>query len=67
MYLSGPALDGAIWGGCILAAALGVHHLLLPVVAMTLLASLANQCLVFMRTDLYFVVQDLTGCRNLYG
>ncbi|WSG22698.1 hypothetical protein OHB30_17725 [Streptomyces europaeiscabiei] len=67
VYLSGPALDGAIWGGCILAVALGVHHLLLPVVAMTLLASLANQCLVFMRTDLYFVVQDLTGCRNLYG
>lgn len=25
------------------------------------------QLLVFMRTDVYFVVQDLAGCRNLYG
>ncbi|MEV4621416.1 hypothetical protein AB0J74_22245 [Asanoa sp. NPDC049573] len=25
------------------------------------------QFLLFMRTDLYFVLQDLTGSRNLYG
>ena len=28
---------------------------------------LASQLLVFMRTDLYFLLQDLTGCRNLFG
>ncbi|MEU6087861.1 hypothetical protein ABZ865_13760 [Streptomyces sp. NPDC047085] len=67
VYLSGLALDGAVWGGCLLALAAGVRSPLLPVVAMTLVTSFANQCLVFMRTDLYFVVQDLTGCRNLYS
>ncbi|MEV4228955.1 hypothetical protein AB0J81_17975 [Streptomyces bobili] len=67
VYLSGLALDGAIWGGCVVARFLGWDSPLLSVIAMTLLAALANQCLVFMRTDLYFVVQDLTGCRNLYA
>lgn len=28
---------------------------------------IAPQFLLFMRTDLYFVLQDLTGCRNLYA
>ena len=28
---------------------------------------LATQLMVFMRTDLYFVLQDLTGCANLYA
>lgn len=67
VYLSGMALDGVIWGGCLLARGWGVDWALLPVMVMTLFLALANQCLVFMRTDLYFVVQDLTGCRNLYG
>jgi hypothetical protein len=31
------------------------------------LVTLPFQFLVFMRTDLYYVLQDLTGCRNLYG
>lgn len=31
------------------------------------LLPLPFQCMVFTRTDLYFVLQDLTGCRNLYG
>ncbi|GGW32208.1 hypothetical protein GCM10010503_04960 [Streptomyces lucensis JCM 4490] len=67
VYLSGLAVDGAVWGGCLLALAAGVRSPLLPVAALTLVTSFANQCLVFMRTDLYFVAQDLTGCRNLYS
>ncbi|MGW1717682.1 hypothetical protein [Streptomyces sp. NPDC002156] len=67
VYLSGIALDAAIWGACVLARFLGGDFALLPVIAMTLVAAFANQCLVFMRTDLYFVIQDLTGCRNLYA
>ncbi|MGW2742483.1 hypothetical protein [Streptomyces sp. NPDC001450] len=67
VYLSGIAVDAMVWGGCLLARCLGANWALLPVVAMTLITALANQCLVFMRTDLYFVIQDLTGCRNLYG
>jgi hypothetical protein len=39
----------------------------LGAVALLALASLPFQCLLFMRTDLYFVVQDLARCRNLYG
>lgn len=66
VYLSGLALDGVVWGGCLLARRLGVEWVLLPVITMTLVTSLAGQCLVFMRTDLYFVIQDLTGCRDLY-
>ncbi|WP_333761842.1 hypothetical protein [Streptomyces sp. IBSBF 2390] len=67
VYLSGITLDAMVCGGCLLARCLGVNWPLLPVVTMTLITALANQCLVFMRTDLYFVIQDLTGCRNLYG
>lgn len=66
VYLSGIVLDSVIWGGCLLARAWGADFVLLPVVVATLFLALANQCLVFMRTDLYFVVQDLTGCRNLF-
>ncbi|MFB7244333.1 hypothetical protein CW362_24375 [Streptomyces populi] len=67
VYLSGIAVDGMVWGGCLLARCLGADWALLPVIMMTLLTALAGQCLLFMRTDLYFVAQDLTGCRNLYG
>ncbi|MFL9656401.1 hypothetical protein ACJ7VE_22110 [Streptomyces sp. PB17] len=66
VYLSGIVLDAVIWGGCLLARGWGADGVLLPVIVATLFLALANQCLVFMRTDLYFVVQDLTGCRNLF-
>ncbi|WP_404793732.1 hypothetical protein [Streptomyces tendae] len=66
VYLSGIVLDAVIWGGCLLARGWGADWVLLPVIVATLFLALANQCLVFMRTDLYFVVQDLTGCRNLF-
>jgi putative peptide zinc metalloprotease protein len=35
--------------------------------AMLALLFLPAQLLLFVRTDLYFVLQDLTGCRNLYA
>jgi hypothetical protein len=38
----------------------------LAVAALLSLLQLPFQFLVFMRTDLYFVIQDLTGCRNLH-
>ncbi|MFJ6686994.1 hypothetical protein [Streptomyces werraensis] len=67
VYLSGIALDGVIFGGCLLARGGGADWPLLPVIAVTLFLTLTTQCLVFMRTDLYFVIQDLTGCRNLFS
>jgi hypothetical protein len=67
VYVSGMTLDGVIWGGCLLARGWGADWVLLPVIVATLFLTLATQCLVFMRTDLYFVIQDLTGCRNLFS
>ncbi|MET7475656.1 hypothetical protein ABZT17_15005 [Streptomyces sp. NPDC005648] len=43
-----------------------VHRLLAATVLWALLP-LTFQLMVFMRTDVYFVLQDLTGCRDLYG
>jgi hypothetical protein len=45
----------------------GLAHRLAIVVAITAMTSLGLQLLIFMRTDVYFIVQDLTGSRNLYG
>lgn len=67
VYLSGLALDGALASACLIALAAGLRNPLLPVVFLTLLYTIAGQCLIFMRTDLYFVLQDLSGCRDLYG
>ncbi|WP_424530813.1 hypothetical protein ACOZ38_13530 [Sphaerisporangium viridialbum] len=67
VYLAGMAVDAALLGGCLAAMALFGTHPLPSVVALTEMTALALQFLVFMRTDLYFVIQDLTGCRNLYA
>ncbi|MFE9319811.1 site-2 protease family protein [Nocardia sp. NPDC052278] len=42
------------------------HRILAAVVVIALLP-LPFQFMVFMRTDIYFVLQDLTACRDLYG
>ncbi|MEU2391442.1 hypothetical protein [Streptomyces sp. NPDC007369] len=67
VYLSGLVLDGAIGSACLLARAAGAESPVLSVIVLTLLSSSAVQCLVFMRTDLYFVLQDVSGRRNLYA
>ncbi|MGE7388176.1 hypothetical protein ACQKM2_22165 [Streptomyces sp. NPDC004126] len=67
VYLSGLVLDAAIAGACLIARAAGADHPLLSVVVLTLTYSSAVQCLVFMRTDLYYVLQDLSGSHNLYA
>lgn len=71
VYLSGMAVNLA-------AAAVGVlilglahpsgltRHLLAAAVLQSLLL-LLPQLLIFMRTDMYFLVQDLAGCANLYA
>jgi putative peptide zinc metalloprotease protein len=50
----------------VLAAPHGLAHRLLAVAMAEALLALPAQFMVFMRTDLYFVLQDLTGCANLY-
>ncbi|MEV0969792.1 hypothetical protein [Microtetraspora glauca] len=71
VYLAGMTLDAAIMGAGLVGLAIvppeaGVHTAL-SIVVLTQIDAMSFQLLVFMRTDLYFVAQDLAGCRNLYG
>ncbi|WP_327713904.1 hypothetical protein OG912_39870 (plasmid) [Streptomyces sp. NBC_00464] len=70
VYLSGMALNlGAAATGVLVLAAAGppdpVARLLGAFVLLSLVM-IPPQLLVFMRTDVYFVMQDLFGCANLY-
>ncbi|MEU2617268.1 hypothetical protein ABZ642_03745 [Streptomyces sp. NPDC007157] len=70
-YLAGIALNLSVASGLVLVLALTdtgttVHRVLAAALLLALLP-LPFQCMVFTRTDLYFVLQDVTGCRNLYG
>jgi putative peptide zinc metalloprotease protein len=71
VFLAGMGIDVCCAASYLLIAGLGgVHglarHLLAVAAAETLLGLLA-EFMVFMRTDIYFVLQDLTGCANLYA
>jgi putative peptide zinc metalloprotease protein len=71
VYLAGMSIDVCLAGTCLLVVQLAhphglTRHLLAVAVTETLLALVA-QFMVFMRTDMYFVLQDLTGCANLYA
>ncbi|MGW7298236.1 hypothetical protein [Streptomyces sp. NPDC054829] len=70
-YLSGIALNLSVASALVLVLTgtdpgTTAHDLLAAALLLALLP-LPFQCLVFTRTDLYFVLQDLTGCRDLYG
>ncbi|MGW2957490.1 hypothetical protein ACWDGI_03235 [Streptomyces sp. NPDC001220] len=70
-YLAGIALNLSVASALVPVLALTptgttVHRLLAAALLLALLP-LPFQCMVFTRTDLYFVLQDVTGCRNLYG
>ncbi|MFE0673952.1 hypothetical protein [Streptomyces sp. NPDC058867] len=70
-YLSGIALNLTVASCLVLALAVtdtgSTAHRLLAAALLLALLPLPFQCLLFTRTDLYFVLQDLTGCRDLYG
>ncbi|WP_431039129.1 hypothetical protein ACQYWQ_09605 [Streptomyces sp. P6-2-1] len=70
-YLAGIALNLSCASAALLALATttpgsGPHRFLSAALLIALLP-LPFQLMVFTRTDVYFVLQDLTGCRNLYG
>ncbi|MFF0642338.1 hypothetical protein [Streptomyces tendae] len=70
-YLAGIALNLSVASSLVLALAptepgTTAHRLLAAALLLALLP-LPFQFMVFTRTDLYFVLQDLTGCRDLYG
>ncbi|MGW7239949.1 hypothetical protein [Streptomyces sp. NPDC054804] len=70
-YLAGIALNLSVASALVLVLALTptgtTAHRLLAAALLLALLPLPFQCMVFTRTDLYFVLQDVTGCRNLYG
>ena len=71
VYLAGLGLDFVIVGTIllvlILAGPQGLARQLLCVAFAETLLAVPTQFMVFMRTDLYFVLQDLTRCANLYA
>jgi hypothetical protein len=71
VYLSGIAVNFVVVAAGVLAqAALAPGTPSARIAAAATMLSLINlipQALVYMRTDLYFLAQDLSGCRNLYG
>ncbi|MFF5295981.1 M50 family metallopeptidase [Paractinoplanes globisporus] len=71
VYLSGIAVNLAVAAAGVLvrvwAAPGTLPDRLAAVTTMTALVLLVSQFFVFMRTDLYFVLQDLSGCRNLFA
>lgn len=68
-YLAGMAtnLTAASVAALAAGATTGTPRRVLAAVALLALLPLPFQLMVFMRTDLYFVLQDLTRCRDLYG
>ncbi|WP_329227896.1 hypothetical protein [Streptomyces canus] len=68
-YLAGIATNLTAASLAALAAGVttGTPRRVLAAVALLALLPLPFQLMVFMRTDLYFVLQDLTRCRDLFG
>nr|WP_239157994.1 hypothetical protein [Streptomyces sp. SID13726] len=68
-YLAGIATNVTVasLAGLAAGATTGTPRRVLAAVALLALLPLPFQLMVFMRTDLYFVLQDLTRCRDLFG
>jgi len=71
VYLAGIAVDLLVASACLLAVGLahpvGLTRKLLLVAVLEAVLELPAEFLIFMRTDVYFLVQDLSGCANLYA
>lgn len=71
VYLAGIAVDLVTAAACLLTIGLahpaGLAHQLLAVAVLEAVLFLPLEFLVFMRTDVYFLLQDLAGCANLYA
>jgi putative peptide zinc metalloprotease protein len=71
VYLAGITVNLVIAAGCVLLEPLATpgslaRHVLAATALMSVLF-LPLELLIFMRTDLYFLVQDAAGCANLYA
>ncbi|HEX6444939.1 MAG TPA: hypothetical protein VF053_07635, partial [Streptosporangiales bacterium] len=69
-YLAGVGTNLVVAAGATLLLPVtdpaGVAHRIAAAVAVLALMPLAFECMVFMRTDGFFVLEDLTGCRDLH-
>ena len=69
-YLAGIAVNLTVAAASVLALAIlplgTAPHRVLTALALIAVLPLSFQLMVFMRTDLYFVLQDLTGCHALF-
>jgi putative peptide zinc metalloprotease protein len=71
VYCAGMVVNLLVASGCVLilrfAGLGGLTRLLLIAAELEALLSVPLEFLVYMRTDVYFIVQDLAGCANLYA
>jgi hypothetical protein len=74
VYLAGMVVNLVVAAVCVLTlAAVAPTGLVADLLAATMLVSLLSllslpfEFMLFLRSDVYFVVQDLTGCANLYA
>jgi hypothetical protein len=71
VYLAGFAVNLSLASLCVLVLACvhlpGTAHRIIAFVALCNVLPLGFEFLVFMRTDIYFVLQDLAGTRSLYA
>lgn len=69
IYLAGMAVDVAVAASALLAVAVldlsGSLRLLCQAIALLRVLSVVHQFGFYIRSDVYFLVQDLTGCQNL--
>ncbi len=71
VYLAGMSFDLAAFSALSFAEAIapptGTGHAMLGQLRMVLLLGVAEQFAFYMRTDVYYVIQELTRCKNLYA
>jgi putative peptide zinc metalloprotease protein len=71
VYLAGIAIDLLVASACLLTIGLahpaGLVHRILALVALEAVLFEPWELLIFMRTDVYYLIQDLAGCANLYA
>jgi putative peptide zinc metalloprotease protein len=71
VYLAGITVNLLITASCVLiqdmAGPAGLIRQILAAITLESLLFLPVQLLIFMRTDVYFLIQDLAGCANLYA
>ncbi|MGW2232323.1 hypothetical protein, partial [Streptomyces formicae] len=67
VYFAGFATDAVLCSLLVTSTLILGTSTFVSAAVLTALTLMATQFLIFMRTDLYFVLQDLTGCRDMYG